>query len=97
MTVIADGCLATRTLTMSSTGWLLFFLYRSLSGGLLDSLGILLILVDSPIEDVIVLEPFANKQITEDLAEVRIVWLVIKAKGASIVEVDGEFVGEAAT
>ena len=97
MTVIADGCLATRTLTMSSTGWLLLFLYCSLSGGLLNSLCILLILVDSPIKDIIVLEPFTNKEITEDLAEVRIVGLVIKAKGASIVEVDGELVGEAST
>jgi len=57
-------------------------------------MGILLVLVHSPIEDVIVLEPFTNEKITEDLSEVRVIRLVIESQRASVVEIDGELVGE---
>jgi hypothetical protein len=69
---------------------LLGLLLLSLSNGL----GILLVLVDGPVEDVVVLEALTDEQITEDLAEVRVVGLVVEAEGSSVVEVDGKFVGE---
>ena len=59
-------------------------------------LGILLVLVDGPIEDVVILESLADKEIAEDLTEVRVVWLVVETKGASVVQVDGKLVREAA-
>lgn len=65
------------------------------AGSLGNGLGILLVLVDGPIEDVIVLETLTNEEIAEDLAEVRVVGLVIETKGTSVVEVDGELIGEA--
>lgn len=65
------------------------------ASGLSDGLGVLLVLVDSPVEDVVVLEALANEEITEDLAEVRVVGLVVETKRTSVVEVDGKLVGEA--
>lgn len=59
-------------------------------------LSILLVLVDGPIEDVIVLETLTDEEITEDLAEVRVIRLVIESEGTCVVEIDGKFVGEAA-
>ena len=56
--------------------------------------GVLLVLVDSPIEDVVVLEGFADKQVAEDLAQVGVIRLVIETQRASVVQVDGELVGE---
>jgi hypothetical protein len=70
---------------------LLRFLLLSLSNGL----GILLIFVYRPVEDIVVLETFTNKEIAEDLAEVRVVRLVIEAKGSGVVEVDGKLIREA--
>ena len=67
-----------------------------LSLGLGDGLSVLLVLVDGPVEDIVILEPLTHKQVAEDLAQVRIVWLVVEAETASVVEVDGELVGEAA-
>lgn len=58
--------------------------------------GVLLVLVDSPVKDIVVLEALANKEITEDLSEVRIVWLVVEAKGTGVVEIDGKLVGKVA-
>lgn len=66
------------------------------ASSLLDGLGVLLILVDGPVEDVVVLEALADEEITEDLAEVAVVGLIIEAEGTSVVEVDGKLVGEAA-
>jgi hypothetical protein len=60
-----------------------------------DRLGILLVFVDSPIKDVVILEPFSNEEITEDFSKVRVVGLVVESKRASVVEIDGELVGEA--
>lgn len=59
------------------------------------ALGVLLVLVDSPVEDVIILESLTDKQVTEDLAQVAVVGLVVETQGTSVVQVDGELVGEA--
>jgi hypothetical protein len=58
-------------------------------------LGILLVLVGGPIKDIVVLETLTNEEITEDLSEVRVIKLVVKAEGTNVVEVDGELVGQA--
>lgn len=68
-------------------------------GRLLGSLGVVLgglVLVDGPVENVVVLESLANKQVTEDLAKVAVVRLVVETKRTSVVQVNGELVGEAA-
>lgn len=74
---------------------LVVFIALALVGGLGDGLGVLLVLVDSPVEDIVVLEALTNKEIAEDLAEVRVVRLVVKTQRAGVVEVDGKLVGEA--
>lgn len=74
---------------------LVVFLALALVGSLGDGLGVLLVLVDSPVEHVVVLEAFTDEEVAEDLAEVRVVGLVIEAEGTGVVEVDGELVGEA--
>ena len=65
------------------------------AGSLGNGLGILLVLVDSPVKYVVVLERLADEEVTEDLAEIGIVGLVVESQGSSIVQVDGEFVREA--
>jgi hypothetical protein len=60
-----------------------------------NSLGILLIVVDGPIKDIVVLETLTNEEITEDLSEIRVIRLVVKAEGMNVVEVDGELIREA--
>mgnify|MGYP000942238230 CR=1 FL=1 len=97
LVVDGTGGLATSSSSCTGATSLLFsFLSLGLVGsGLSNGLSILLVLVDGPIEDVVILEAFTDEQITEDLAEVRVVGLVVKAKRASVVEVDGELVGEA--
>ena len=72
----------------------LLLLIRGSLVGLGNSLGVLLVLVHGPIENVVVLESLADKEITEDLAEVGVVWLVVEAKGTGVVEVDGELIWE---
>lgn len=66
-----------------------------LAGGLGNGLGVLLVFVHGPIENIVILESFTDKEITEDLAEVGVIRLIIKAKGPGVVEVDGKLVGEA--
>ena len=78
-----------------TAGLLVIILVGLLTGGLGNGLGILLVLVDGPIEDIVILETLTDEEITEDLSEVRVIRLVIKAEGTSVVEVDGELVGEA--
>lgn len=60
-----------------------------------NGLSVLLILVDGPVKDIVVLKAFSHKEVTEDLSKVGVVWLVVKAEGTSIVEVNGELVGKA--
>jgi hypothetical protein len=52
------------------------------------------VFVDSPIEDVIVLETLTDEQISEDLAKVRVVRLIIKPQRTGVVKVDSKFVRE---
>ena len=90
------GRLATSSLVRSAVRLLL----RLLSGlllalGLSDGLGILLIFIHSPVEDVIILETLTHKQVTEDLPQIGVVWLVIEAEAACVVKIDGELVREA--
>lgn len=80
---------------MASTAGLVVLLALPLVGSLGDGLGVLLVLVDGPVEDIVVLEALTDKEVAEDLAEVRVVGLVVEAEGASVVQVDGELVGEA--
>ena len=79
---------------MASTA-LVVFLTLALTSSLGDGLGVLLVLVDGPVEDVVVLEALTDEEVAEDLAEVRVVRLVIEAEGTGVVQVDGEFIGEA--
>ena len=69
-------------------------LVRGLPGGLLDRLGILLVLVNGPIEDIIVLKSFTNKEVAENLAKITVIRLVVETQRASVVQVDGKLVGE---
>ena len=78
----------------STSGLVILLLVGLLTSGLGDRLGVLLVLVDSPIKNVVVLETLTNKEVPEDLAEVGVVGLVIEAERTSIVEVDRKFVGE---
>ena len=50
--------------------------------------------LDGPVKDVVVLEPFADKQVPEEFSEVRVVGLVVESERTAVVEVDGELVGE---
>lgn len=84
-----------RSCGVGSGAWLLIIILGGLlTSGLGNCLGILLVLIDSPVEDVVILEALTDEEITEDLSEIRVVRLIIEAKGASVVEVDGELVGE---
>lgn len=78
-----------------TTAALVILLALALTGGLSNGLSILLVLVDGPIEDVVVLETLADEKVAEDLAQVRVVRLVVEAKRAGVVEVDGKLIGEA--
>src|SRR5690606_30453616 len=66
-----------------------------LTRGLSKVLSILLVFVDGPVKDIVVLESLTDKQITEDLANIGIVRRVVEAERTSVVEVDGKLVGEA--
>lgn len=59
-------------------------------------MSVFLVLVDGPIKNVVVLEAFANKEVAENLAEVRVIRLVVKAERAGVIKIDGELVREAA-
>jgi hypothetical protein len=52
--------------------------------------------LDTPVEDVIVLEALANEQVAEELAEVGVIGLVVEAKSARVIEEDTELVRESA-
>jgi hypothetical protein len=66
-----------------------------LTSNLGNSLGILLVLVDGPIKNIVVLEALSNEEITEDLSQVGVIRLVVKAEGTCVVKVDGELVRKA--
>ena len=50
--------------------------------------------LDAPVEDVIVLIALANEQVTEQLAKVGVIRLVVEAESAGVVKEDAELVGE---
>lgn len=50
----------------------------------------------APVEDIIILISLADKEISEKLAEIGIVGLIIEAEGTSVVKEDPELVGESA-
>jgi len=52
--------------------------------------------LDTPIKDVVVLIALPNKEVSEELAQVRIIGFVIKAEGAGVVQKDPKLVGEPA-
>ena len=51
--------------------------------------------MNAPVEDVIVLISFADEEVAEELPQVRVVGLVVEPQGPSVVQEDGELVGEA--
>lgn len=55
---------------------------------------ILSVALDAPIKDVVVLVALTNKEVSEELAEIRIVGLVVETKGAGVVQKNTEFIGE---
>jgi hypothetical protein len=79
----------------SATSLVVFLTLASISGSLGNGLGILLVLVHGPVENIVILEAFANEEIAEDLAQVRVIGFVIEAEGTGVVQVDGKLVGEA--
>lgn len=79
---------------------LLFFLHdfapshsSLLTGGTALVLGTPL---DAPIEDVVILVPFTDEKVSEKLAKVRVVGLVVEAKSTGVIQEDAKLVGEAA-
>jgi hypothetical protein len=50
--------------------------------------------LDRPVKQVVVLESLANKQVSEELAQVRVVGLVVESERSTVVEVNGKLVGE---
>lgn len=53
--------------------------------------------LNAPVEDVVVLVTLTDEEVAEQLAKVRIVGLVVEAKGTGVVQKDAKLVGEAAT
>lgn len=51
--------------------------------------------LDRPVEHVIILETLPNKKVTEELAKVGVVRLVIEAKSTRVVQEDAKLVGKA--
>lgn len=78
----------------STASFFLGIILGVLVGSLGNGLSILLVFVDGPIKDIVVLEALTNEQITENLAEVGVVRFVIKAERPGVVQIDGELVGE---
>lgn len=89
-------CLSGLVAGSSRSGLVGILLLRLFLLGLGNCLGVLLILVDSPVEHVVVLKALADEEVAEDLAEIGVVGLVVEAERARVVEVDGELVREAA-
>ncbi len=90
------GSGSVRTCSVTTTWFLLLILgSRLIAGSLSNSLSVLLILVNCPVKDIIVLETLADEEIAEDLAKVGVIRFVVKAERTRVVEVDGELVREA--
>lgn len=50
-------------------------------------------LLDRPVEDIVILEALAHEEIAEELAEVRVVRLIVEAQCSAVVEVDAKSAG----
>lgn len=50
--------------------------------------------LNTPVEDIVVLVAFTDEQVPEELAEVRVIGLVVEAESTSVVEEDAELGGE---
>jgi hypothetical protein len=61
----------------------------------LGSGGCRLIILSATLDTLVVSVTLTNEEITEELAEVRVIGLVVEAEGTSVVEEGAEFVGEA--
>jgi hypothetical protein len=79
------------------TMFVLFVNHLSPAGGCLGTAGsfVLSTSLHAPVEDVVILIAFANEEVTEELAKVGIVRLVIEAQCPGVVQEDTKFVGEA--
>lgn len=79
---------------------LLCFLHNlAATGASLGARGTLVILgatLNAPVEDVVVLIAFPDEQVSEELAEVRVIGFVIEAESTGIVQEDAKLVGETA-
>ena len=53
--------------------------------------------MNTPVEDVVVLVPFTDKEIPEEFPQVGVIRLVVEPQGPGIVQEYGEFVGETTT
>jgi hypothetical protein len=53
--------------------------------------------LDAPIEDVVILVAFSNKEVSEELEKVRIVGFIVKLESTSVVKEDAKLVGKTAT
>ena len=62
---------------------------------LLSRVGSLGSWLDRPIKQVVILESLSDKQVSEELSEVRVVGLVVESERSAVIEVDGKLVGEA--
>lgn len=79
---------------VATTSLVILFTLALVAGSLGNGLGVLLVLVDGPVKHVIVLETLTDEEIAEDLAQVRIIRLVIETQGTGVVQVDGKLVRE---
>ena len=53
--------------------------------------------LNAPIKDIVILVALTNEEITEEFAQIGIVWLIIEAKSASIIQEDAKLGGESTT
>ena len=79
---------------MSSRYGLLDLLYAA--GAKRLSVVFLRTTLNTPVKDVVVLVALTDEEVTEELAQVRVVGLVVETKGSCVIEEDAKFVGEAA-
>lgn len=49
-----------------------------------------------PVKHIIILITFTEEEISEEFAKIAVIWFVVESERPAVVEVDGEFAGEAA-
>jgi len=50
--------------------------------------------LNTPVEDIIILEPFSNEEVSAELAKVRVVRLVVEAECSGVVQENAKLIGE---